>query len=119
MRYGGFWRRTGAFLLDLMVISIVGVPANILTLLDYGSVTSTLVTIVTVLVGVAYLPFCWTRFGRTLGYALMGLRVVRLEDGKRISWWRSVGRFLAYYFAFVPFGLGIFWIGWEPRKRVA
>jgi uncharacterized RDD family membrane protein YckC len=117
IRYGGFWRRSAAFILDAFVIAIAGVPATVLTLTAYGSALSTVVTIVTALVGLGYLPFCWARWGMTVGNALMGLRVVRAEDMERISWWRALGRLFSYYFAFVFFGLGILWVGWEPRKR--
>jgi uncharacterized RDD family membrane protein YckC len=117
IRYGGFWRRSGAFLLDGFVIAIASVPATILTLVAYASTASTIATIVTVPIGFAYLPFCWARWGTTIGMALMGLRVVRLEDLQRISWWRALGRLLALYPASVFLGLGIIWVGWEPRKR--
>lgn len=117
IRYGGFWRRTGAMFLDTFVIAIAAAPATILTLVAYGSAASTIASIVTIVLEAAYLPFCWTRWGMTVGKALMGLRVVRLEDMQRISWWRALGRLLALYPAMVFFGLGILWIGWEPRKR--
>ena len=117
MRYGGFWRRTGAFTLDGFVVALATLPGTILTLVDYGSAASTIVSILTVFLGLAYFLFCWSRWGMTLGMALMGLQVVRLEDLQRVSWWRALGRLFALYAAMVFFGLGVIWVGWEPRKR--
>lgn len=41
-------------------------------------------------------PFALARFGCTLGKALLGLRVVRMRNGKRIGFWRAAWRELVY-----------------------
>jgi uncharacterized RDD family membrane protein YckC len=28
-----------------------------------------------------------------------------------------VGRYLGYFVSTIPFGLGLFWIGWDKRKQ--
>lgn len=117
IRYGGFWRRAAANFLDALVFALVGVPSTLLTLFAFRSAASTIVSLATGLLWLVVIPYCWARWGMTPGKALMGLRVVRLEDLQPISRWRAVGRFFALYPAILFLGLGIFWIGWNRRKR--
>ena len=117
IRYGGFWRRAAANFLDAFAFALIGVPSTLLTLFAFRSAASTVVSIATGLFALVVIPYCWARWGMTPGKALMGLRVVRLEDLQPISRWRAVGRFFALYPAILFLGLGIFWIGWNRRKR--
>lgn len=41
-------------------------------------------------------PVALARFERTVGKAMLGLRVVRMRNGKRIGFWRAVWRELFY-----------------------
>ena len=117
IRYGGFWRRAGANFLDVFAFALASVPSTLLTLFAPRSAASTIVSVATGLLALVVIPYCWARWGMTPGKALMGLRVVRLEDLQPISRWRAVGRFFALYPAILFLGLGIFWIGWNRRKR--
>lgn len=52
----------------------------------------------------AYVILCVGVWGRTLGYLLCGIRVVRLDGGKRVGLQRAFARhFAGYGSAYVPF----------------
>ncbi len=60
----------------------------------------------TILVVIAtYLPASWALTGRSIGKALMGLRIVR-ADGSPIGLSRAAIRFAGYWLSAIPFGIG-------------
>jgi uncharacterized RDD family membrane protein YckC len=54
--------------------------------------------------------------GITIGKALMGLRVVRM-DGVPLSVGRSTRRYVTFILAALPFFLGLFWVIWDDRRQ--
>jgi uncharacterized RDD family membrane protein YckC len=54
--------------------------------------------------------------GRTLGKAVMGLRIIR-PDGRRLSVVRSFVRAVAYLVSLVPVGAGFLWILVDRDRR--
>lgn len=64
----------------------------------------------------AYFAYSWAAFGRTIGMALLGVRVVR-ATGADLSPGRAVVRTLAFPFSFVLFGLGFAGIVIGRRRR--
>ena len=54
--------------------------------------------------------------GQTLGMILMGLRVVTIE-GRRLTVWRAIIRFIGYIIAALPFFLGFAWILVDNRRQ--
>lgn len=69
-------------------------------------------TLVTVAVAVAYLTVGWATAGRTVGGAVLGVRVVA-NGGARLGWTRSVCR--ALLCVLVP--LGLLWAAVSARRR--
>ena len=59
----------------------------------------------------------WAWLGGTLGQRAMGMEVRRESDGRRVGFWRACLRYLGYIVASIPFAIGIFWIGLDPRKQ--
>lgn len=59
----------------------------------------------------------WTHRGQTLGMAAWRLRVQR-PDGSAIGWGDAFKRIAAALVAWLPFGLGYFWI-WMDREGLA
>ncbi len=64
-------------------------------------------------VSIVYLGLCWSAFGRTVGQAMMGLRLVRRTSEKRPGPVRALGR--AALCTFFP--IGILWVIFSPRRR--
>jgi len=65
---------------------------------------------------IVYYVFFWTITGQTLGMILMGLRVVTIE-GRRLTVWRAIIRFIGYILAALPFFLGFAWILVDNRRQ--
>lgn len=61
------------------------------------------------LVAFAFFAGFWTRAGATLGMQAWRLRVIR-ADGGRLRWRDAAKRFLAAILAWLPLGLGVFWL---------
>ena len=103
-RYGGFWMRFWAYLVDIIVIgSIVRLLINpIFRILDISLTSEDLfapITIVTSIIFYTYFVLMTKFFGQTVGKMIFGLRVIHLE-GKKLDWstvlfreW--IGRFIS------------------------
>ncbi len=142
--YAGFVSRTIAFLIDLLsvvlvqflTVLIVRLSANFLgltsllnwldSLLGIGSGISSnptmlvIIRIVTVLGGVVlfslYVATSWALVDKTIGQALLGLRVLR-TDGRRLTFPRALRRAVAYIVAALPLFLGFLWILIDDRRQ--
>ncbi|MHB8892355.1 MAG: RDD family protein [Candidatus Limnocylindrales bacterium] len=69
-----------------------------------------------IVVGVAWKPWWWTHGGQTPGYRMMGLRVVREQDGGPITTGQAIGRLLGYIIS-AFFYLGFIWILFDARRQ--
>jgi uncharacterized RDD family membrane protein YckC len=47
----------------------------------------------------------------------LSIRVLDAESGATLTTGQSVGRYLAYFVSVIPFGLGLFWVGFDKRKQ--
>ncbi|HYN70179.1 MAG TPA: RDD family protein, partial [Candidatus Eisenbacteria bacterium] len=65
----------------------------------------------------AYNIVLWAWAGGTLGQRALGMQVRRESDGGRIGFWRACLRFIGYLVAWIPFGIGLLWVGLDPRKQ--
>ena len=65
---------------------------------------------------ILYYVFFWTILGQTLGMVLLGLRVVTVE-GRSLTVWRAILRFIGYMIAALPFFLGFAWILVDDRRQ--
>ncbi len=64
----------------------------------------------------AYFAYAWSVSGKTLGMALLGIRVVA-KDGTHAGWRRAVVRTLALPLSFLLFGLGLVGIVLQKHNR--
>ena len=141
-QYAGFISRFLARLIDILIIigtiSLVTAVVNIL--LDFFGLNQVVLAVDSIsqnfnlaamaqVVSLALLALFTSTFafvytigsnvltgGRTPGKLLMGLRIVRF-DGKQYTFGRAVGRFFAFYLAFIPLALGIFWVLIDDRRQ--
>ena len=144
VRYGGFWRRFGAAILDGIILYIptafvlqaLGIP-----LVPPGLEGMTPVEIQHYLqtLSPAERNALWAEIGRsaivgaainwtyfavmessamqaTLGKMTFGMRVTDL-DGNRISFARATGRFFGKYLSSLIFGIGYLMVAFTARKR--
>jgi len=122
IQYGGFWIRTGAAIIDSILVLIIIMP--ILTSI-YGSdywATEKLVSgtwdvlLNYILPAIAVLVF-WSYKSATPGKMATKLTIVDANTGKKPTTQQFIIRYIGYYVATLPLGLGIFWVAFDKRKQ--
>ena len=122
--YVGFWARVGATLIDTVLVMLIVVP---LLLAFYGrahfsSENTAFVAgpadfvISWVLPAVAVVLF-WLYRQATPGKMAISARVVDAKTGGPLGVGQSIVRYLGYYVATIPVGLGLLWVAFDPRKQ--
>ncbi|MFQ5801360.1 MAG: RDD family protein [Candidatus Methylomirabilales bacterium] len=128
--YAGFGRRTLAILTDsllLFVLTVLAMTLASLTAVGGGTVAGEVTRQVKLVasgaavvagfaVSLAYHVLCWGQGGQTPGKMLMGLQVVR-EDGEEIGYSRAFLRWVGYFGALLPLGIGFILVLFHPRRR--
>jgi uncharacterized RDD family membrane protein YckC len=57
----------------------------------------------------------WVYGGQTLGMRAWRLRV-ETQGGERLDWMHAVRRFAAAFLAWLPLGIGVIWLLFDPHK---
>jgi uncharacterized RDD family membrane protein YckC len=109
--YSGFWRRAGALLLDEIIIGVVG------SLLAGLSGNNGTVSLLNLVLGIAYFSILEGSTGQTIGGRAASVRVVDANTGALIGIPRAIGRNVARILSGLVFGLGYLWMLWDPRKQ--
>lgn len=137
IRYAGFWKRTGAAIIDVLAI---GVPVNVIVAIGGGSGFSSstgvhqrtgqtvthfhfdpprviLFTAVSMLANWIYFATMESsRRQATLGKMAIGI-VVTDDQGGRISFARATGRHFAKLLSTLILDIGFMMAGWTRRKQ--
>jgi len=122
VKYVGFWARSGASLIDGLLMMVFMVP---LTLMVYGPeyyLADTMITgpadilINYILPAVAVILF-WTYKAATPGKMAVKAIIVDANTGDKASKGQLIGRYLAYFISMIPLFLGFFWVGFDKRKQ--
>jgi len=130
IRWGGFFRRCGAFIIDLIVIvALVGIM-SLMAYVGYKvglaahdrlpTFENTLPLIAglvfaAALLATAYFVMLHSTSGKTIGKSLFKLRVVG-ADQERIGYGRAFLRWVATVVT-APLVIGFLWIFWSSEKR--
>ena len=124
-RYGGFWVRVVAFILDGIIVGVVtgalapifGMPV-IETQATAGSVQVNYGgSALSGLFGLLYFVGFWSLRGQTPGQIPFGLRIVRASDGTRPDWVISLLRYVGLIISFAVILLGVIWVAFDGRKQ--
>jgi uncharacterized RDD family membrane protein YckC len=131
-RYAGFVTRLIACLIDLAILAVIVLLlaaaaqaiGALLTL--YGVLFSKpaqevgpvriAIALLGLLAVIVYPVAFWVLAGQTPGKALMGLRVVRL-DQKPMTIGRALARYGGYWLAALPLFVGFLWILYDQRRQ--
>lgn len=122
--YAGFWIRTGAAVIDSILVLMITFPLLISVYgWDYfdADVTGLVAgpadfLISWVLPAVAVISF-WIARQATPGKMVLSMRIVDASTGNTPTTGQLVGRYLGYYVSMLPLGLGIFWVAFDKKKQ--
>ena len=121
MRPAGFWIRTTALVLDVMVFILAHAAFSRLGRLLWGppaeAGTDGGVVLFTLLFAIAYTTTLHAVAGQTIGKSLVGVRVVAAADGERLTVGPALLRHLAYVLSLLPLGFGFWMAGLRRDKR--
>ena len=124
IEYAGFWVRVGAALIDTVLFACVIFPPLIAIYgWDYFDVSKT-----GLIAGVADFLLSWVAPAAavvafwlykqaTPGKMALSARVVDAKTGNTMTVGQSIGRYLGYFVSTFPFGLGLIWIAFDPKKQ--
>jgi len=122
LEYVGFWARVGASILDAVLTGCITVP---LLAAVYGRayfestkmIMGPADALISWVLPAAAIILFWLKKQATPGKMAVYARVVDAATGKTMSPGQAIGRYLAYFVAALPFGVGLFWVAWDPKKQ--
>jgi uncharacterized RDD family membrane protein YckC len=123
MEYVGFWPRAGATLIDTVLLLLIIEPMVIAVygwsylLLEHSFILGPAHFMISyVLPNIIQLAF-WIGLSTTPGKMYIGATIVDARTGHKPSAGQFIRRCFGCYISAIPFCLGFFWIGFNPRKQ--
>ena len=124
VEYGGFWIRFWAYCVDGILIGMIRallVAPMALSLISRpfswdSAWDGAQIEVSSLVVGLAYFAFFWTRYGATPGKMIFRLRVVTPAGGP-ISLAQAIGRYFATILSGLILCIGFMMAGWDEQKR--
>ena len=118
-RFGGFWIRVVACLVDTIILLVPTLFLGFIFPATDGSgrmsAVSSSISIAMVLV---YFPMLWSsRLQASVGQWMCGLRVVRASDGNKLGVIHALARLLARALSSALFGIGYLMVAFTERKQ--
>jgi uncharacterized RDD family membrane protein YckC len=126
LRYGGFWVRFLAIILDWIAIAII---TGALSVFAFGSPMMVNMTAgdemaavyaynaLWPLVSLVYFVGFWAWRGQTPGMIPFDMRIVMANDGSKPDWVQMLLRYVGLIISFLILFLGVIWVGFDPRKQ--
>lgn len=121
-RYGGFWARFLAFLIDAIALGLITAAISPLfgpsvqtsgTEFEFNYTANAIST----LLGLVYFIGFWAWRGQTVGMMPFNLKVVRADDGTQIDWVRGLLRYVGLIISVIPLFIGLIWAAFDSRKQ--
>ena len=122
MEYAGFWIRTGAAIIDSILMLIIILPMMFAIYgEDYWMSDDFILggwdlLLNYILPAIAVIIF-WTYKSATPGKMATKLTIVDAKTGQKPSTKQLIIRYLGYYVSILPLGMGLIWVGIDSRKR--
>ncbi|RLB71833.1 MAG: RDD family protein [Deltaproteobacteria bacterium] len=122
LEFAGFWSRSGAAIIDTILLMLITAPILISI---YGTDYFTSEKVVAgswdfliswVVPAFATILF-WIYRAATPGKMAIKARILDANTGNAASTGQLIGRYLAYFVSILPFFLGIFWVAFDKRKQ--
>ncbi|HEY8854832.1 MAG TPA: RDD family protein [Candidatus Dormibacteraeota bacterium] len=121
--YGGFWIRVVAYIIDFIILAIIGAILSAPLGVHYtdpnslttpGARTSNGIEL---LLSLVYFVGLWTYMGGTIGQRILGMRVVDATTGQPIGLGKAVIRWLGLLLSFFVCFIGVIWVAFDARKQ--
>jgi uncharacterized RDD family membrane protein YckC len=109
-RYGGFWARVLAYILDGILLLIVQLILMAL-ITNQGALT-----LANLVIGWLYFAGLESNMGATPGKLVMGMRITTV-DGQNISFLRATGRYFAKILSALILMIGYLMVAWDGHKQ--
>lgn len=122
VNYAGFWIRSGAAILDSVLIMLLTSPLLYVIYGDSYLNTDDFIQGAPDFLISYILPFIatilfWIYKSATPGKMVVKVRIVDQKTGQPPTTQQSIIRYLGYFVSTIPLGLGIFWIAWDNNKQ--
>ena len=129
-RFGGFWIRLAASIIDSIVVTValfiiffaIGLIAGIAGLATgrrpsvTGSNVENLANLIYVLLYIGYFVYFWG-MGQTPAMRWLGLQVVDATTGAPIGFGRAALRYVGFVVSILVCYIGLIWAAFDPRKQ--
>jgi uncharacterized RDD family membrane protein YckC len=123
-KFAGFWIRTGATLIDVVVVTaVIAAPLTYIYGADYWLGTSTQLVhggwdiVISYVLPIIATVWFWLKYRATPGKLLTGIEIVDANTGSTMSLGQAFGRYFAYILALLPLGLGLIWVAFDKNKQ--
>jgi predicted Zn finger-like uncharacterized protein len=120
--YAGFWIRTGAAIIDTILMLIIIIPVvTVIYGKEYWAGESFIqgfwdVMLNYILPAIAVILF-WSYKSATPGKMVTKLTIVDAKTGRKPSTGQFIGRYLGYFVSTIPLLIGFIWVGFDKRKQ--
>lgn len=114
----GFWIRTRAYLIDAILLALLGGAPILVSSAQTGVQPAQNVSGGSGLISFAYFLFFWSYLGggRTVGMRIFGLRVIQ-EDGRPLGLWKALVRYVGLVVSFLFCFAGVLWVARDPHHQ--
>ena len=123
MRYGGFWIRVVAYIIDAIILGIIGAIVAVILGVNLSDPNLTQngryqgAQLFDLVVSFAYFAGLWTVMGGSLGQRILGMRVVDANSGAPIGFGKAALRWLGLVISFAVCFIGVIWVAFDARKQ--
>ena len=124
LEYAGFWVRTGASIIDTILIMLITVPL-IVSIYGWSYFDGENTDIIAgpadfliswVLPAIAVIAF-WIIKQATPGKMAISAKIVDATSGNPATPSQLIGRYFAYFVSMLPLCLGFVWVAFDKRKQ--
>ena len=123
LRYAGFWVRLVAFIIDAIIVGVIGAALSPLfggpTVIQTGTTfeVNTGATGIQLLIDLVYFVGFWMWRAQTPGMIPFNMRVVRADNGENVDVSRAILRYVGLLISIVVLFLGVIWVAFDGRKQ--
>ena len=121
--YGGFWIRVVAYIIDVVILGIVGAIFSIPFAVNYSDVNSLNSAAartsngIDLVLSFLYFTLLWTYMGASLGQRILGMHVVDAATGQPITFGKAALRWFGLIISFFVCFIGVIWVAFDQRKQ--